>query len=35
MWFVHFRYVFAYVFTIVEVGTTSATSRVRNLIQLF
>jgi len=29
MWFVHFRYVFAYVFTIVEIRTTSATSYVR------
>jgi len=29
MWFVHFRCVFTYVFTIVEVRTTSATSHVR------
>jgi len=29
MWFVYFRYVFTYVFTTVEVITTSATSHVR------
>jgi len=29
MWFVHFPYVFPYVFTILEVRTTSATSHVR------